>query len=210
MVTETIHQESDSPYAAPLAAVGVPGVFRARIWYRWLITSVIGGIAALSLGIGLFLTLWVKQDAVITTMIGLGLLVLTALSVVPIVARRGPVLRVCRKGLIIRRFGRSEVVDLPSAPGYWRLVLALISGGTCRFPMLRIPWSEMSGVSIMTHQWESILLVQWRPGGRDKLYWVMLRQSEIAALVEQVAADLRAWADNADARVTLPTWGDPE
>ena len=216
-MSETRGRDPELPYAPPLAAVGVPGVFRARTWYRWLILGVIAGIATLCLGTGiLFATVrmipngsgW--RDGVPMMAIGLAIGAVAALSGVPIVARRGPVLRACREGLEVRLFGPSRIYGVPSAPGFGRLTWTLISGGTCRFPMLRIRWAEVGGVMVVSHQWERILAIHREPGGGREGGWVMLRQSEIVAIVDEVARALPDWAGDENAREALPGWGDPE
>ncbi len=217
---ETKNHEPESRYAPPLAAVGVEGVYRARTWYLWLTMSFFGGLAALMLGLGMvqFARLFWAADqgqqqarmaGVTLTAFGLGLGALAGFGGVHIVARRGPALRAYREGVEIRLIGPSGVYGIPSAPRFGRLAWALLSGGRCRLPMLRIPWAEVSAVMVTGGTWSRTLAVHWETDGGRESRWVLLHQSEVAAVVDGVARALRAWAWDEDARKALPGWEDP-
>jgi hypothetical protein len=219
-VSGTSRHDYERHYDPPLAAIGEPGVFRARVWYRVMLVVLFGGIAAPMLVMGpLYLTglfqppgmstaeLW--TGGILSMAFGLVLGTAAVLIGVQVVSRRGAVLRACREGLEIRVFGPSRVYGVPSAPGPVRLAWALLSGRPCRLPMMRVSWETLTGVRATGEALSRVLIVQWKPEPAGQEYYFTVSQAEIAAPVGEVAGALSSWAGGENARASLPGWGDP-
>lgn len=206
-----------------------PHEFRGKRWIYVASALVFGGLAAFSMVMGpLFLTGAMKAadgrpatDAGIALSIfGLAFSVVAALSLFQVLARRQPLLRIRREGIIVNRIATSPLDDFPSIPGIGKLVA-----------LVRIAWLFVSLQGFQQHlvnaPWETFQDAQvWGLAMQRKLtiFSLFFRQvtgasepqcigdqlvfEEVAFVVplDEIARSLTIYAADEAAQQQLPSW----
>jgi hypothetical protein len=210
--------EYDALFAAPggLAGDG-QGVFRSRTWHLAAAALMLGGIAVFGLILGPLFLLGVVTpadgDPEHGRSGGIGLTcgsLLIAMLALPVLfrwwARRQPVVRPYGEGVLLRLVGRSSLDRVPLVPGLVRVAWAVLSGQGLRVQSYRVPWDELTEVTVAGVPMARMLVVQWLPPATGGALEVSFAQDEFAYPPTEVASALRRLKYDRKAREGLPSW----
>jgi hypothetical protein len=129
----------------------MPTEFMAKTWIFVVQSLIFGGLASFSLIFGpLFLVGFMKKangasatDAGIAlTAMSVPLLLVFALAVYNLSARRRPLLRLCREGIEFVEIGSSSLDGIPLIPGWVRIAWLVLSMQGFRKRVVRVPWRD--------------------------------------------------------------------
>jgi hypothetical protein len=134
-----------------MSRLEMPTQFMAVIWIFVVQSIIFGGLATFSLVFGpLFLFGFMNKangapatDAGIAlTAMGVPFMLISALAVYNIRARRRPMLRLCREGIEIVEIGRSSLDGFPLIPGMIRVAWLILSMQGFRRRVVRVLWHD--------------------------------------------------------------------
>jgi hypothetical protein len=200
-----------------------PTQFEAKIWIYLVQALVFGGLAAFSLGFGpLFLFgIMKKADGTPATEAGVALCVMSvplllifALAVFNVRARRRPPLRLYREGLEIVLIGNSSLAGIPLIPGLIRVAWHIISTEGFRQKVACIPWECFQQASVsgppMARQLvivSSPLLLDEKdiPAGSFLVEQVVLQEVAFKTPLDQIAHAINLTASSGPL-THLPSW----
>ncbi len=132
-----------------MSRLEMPTYFMAKTWIFTVQLLVFGGLAAFGLILGplFFLGFMNKANGAPATDAGIGLtamslpfLMVSALALYNIMARRRPLLRICREGIEIVQIGSSSLDRFPLIPGVIRVAWLILSRQGFKRRIVRIPW----------------------------------------------------------------------
>jgi hypothetical protein len=205
-VSGTIAKPAENPFEPPKSRVGViESEFRSRVWPRVIKVCffVLFGlamldVAAMSHPTNAPFAAW----GLVCWLIALG-------HAFQIRARRGPAIRACREGVLVRLTQRSQIPEIPSAPGSVEMVWNLLNGRGARFPMASVPWEEIEAIGVTRLQWHRVLVIQVNSDReRDGSFFLVVPQSELTRSVRRIAVSLSTFFRDSDRRVGLSAWDD--
>jgi hypothetical protein len=202
-----------------------PTRFEAKIWIYVAQALVFGGLAAFSVGLGpLFLFGIMKKadgtpgtDAgVALCMMSVPLLLISALAVFNVLARRRPPLRLYREGLEIVLIGNSSLAGIPLIPGLIRVAWKIISTEGFRQKLACIPWQCFQEAAVcgppMARQLvivaSPLLLLddQDIPAGSFLVEQIVLQEVEFKTPLDQIAEVINLTASASGPLSHLPSW----
>jgi hypothetical protein len=203
--TNTFHTEN--PYAAPEAPLGVAlphrDIFRPRRWHLLASSLTLGIIGTMALVGGLVALRRLPAAQGGFWIAGLGALFLYLAAIVGYQwrARRWPVVRPCREGVLVRLVG----ISATDRPADWR---ALFGGGAFRVQTYRIPWDGFLETRVIVRALSPTLLVVGVPEGSAQPAAFHFVDAEFSAPPALAAAELARLSIAPGDRGDLPGWGD--
>jgi hypothetical protein len=198
--------------------------FNGKTWIYLVLVLVFGGLACFCLLLGpLFLFGVLKRangspatDAgVALTIFAVPFSLLAALALFNILARRRPIIRVCRETLEINLIGSSSLDGVPLIPGAIRIAWLLVSMQGFKQQTLLAPWQslryvQISGPPMARTLTITGLLYRVGPGPAAQATPVanQISFSEAAFDVplDRIAATVDAYWRNVESRRALPSW----
>ncbi len=202
----------------------LPTEFLGKQWIDVVKAIFFGGlgVAALVMGPLCYLGLWKKVDGKAATEAGLGLtlasvffLILFALAVSNISAKRTPLLRICREGIVIRMIGASSLDKTPFIPAFARLVWLVLSFEGFRDRTLYVPWNTFQEVKVTGPMMARLLTIvgptflsseidtSWEPPFANE---TVLPEVTFVKPLQQIADAVRQLHQSPQIRDTLPSW----
>ena len=197
--------------------------FSGKTWIFVAQVVVFGSLGGFSLIMGpLFLTGVIKpangrpgNDAGIAlTIMSIPLLLVFALAVFNLVARRRPILRLCREGLEVNIIGASSLDGIPLIPGLVRVAWLVISMQGFKQQIMWVPWHYLGHVVVsgppMARRLTIDASIPLRHAAPEVIQSAMASQitfHEVAfdASLDQIAASIIAYSQNSASRARLPS-----
>ncbi|MFO1002829.1 MAG: hypothetical protein U0936_21065 [Planctomycetaceae bacterium] len=195
--------------------------FSGKTWIFLVQALVFGGFALVSLTLGPLFLFEIMKDArgqpardagVALTVMSIPLLLVFALAVFNIVARRRPLISLYREGLAINMIGSSSLDGIPLIPGMLRVAWLILSLEGFRQQMLFAPWQSLK----LTHVYGLPMMRQltiagsiFRSTDGDVANSAALAQQvtipEVAfdESLDQIAATINAYCQNSELRNQL-------
>ena len=142
-------------------------------------------------------------------------LLVAALGLFNVLARRRPVIRICREALVINSIGSSSLDNVPLIPGAIRVIWLLVSGQGFKQQLLLVPWQSFRQVQIsgppMVRTLTIAGLIYRAPQGQPAASTPVANQIQFAesafeAPLDQIAATIDGYFRSAEARQSLPSW----
>lgn len=208
-----------------------PTQFRGKTWIFFAQAIIFGQFAVFALVLGpLFLTGAMKRadgrpatDAGIPlTVMGTIFAAVTALAVFNIVARRRPLVRLCREGIVVNRIGVSSLDGVPAIPGFGRAMALLrvawlvVSLQGFRQQLVYSPWesfraAQVSGLTMQRRL--TIFASFFRPPNEEEWpehlgKWITFEEVAFAVPLDHVAHSVTMYFTDVSARQRLPSWHD--
>jgi hypothetical protein len=211
-VSGTIAKLAENPFEPPKARVGaIESEFRSSVWKRGFAAGISGllgfsiwEIAVASRSEELTFVLWCLAVGSFLWLLALG-------NVLQIRARHGPAIRACREGVLVRLTQRSQIPEIPSAPGSIGMVWDLLNGRGARLPVANVLWENIEAIGVTRLGWRRILAVQvnsdHEKGGS---FFLVVPQSELRRSVRRVAVSLNTFFHQPDRRAGLNVWVDAD
>jgi hypothetical protein len=131
--------------------------FTGKTWIFVAQAFVFGGFALFTLMLGPLFLFEIMKDArgqpardagVVLTIMSIPMLLVFALAVFNIVARRRPLICLHREGLAINIIGSSSLDGIPLIPGMIRVAWLILSLQGFKQQMLFMPWQSFVGIQI--------------------------------------------------------------
>ncbi len=198
--------------------------FAGKIWIFVVQALVCGGLAVFSLLLGPLFLFEIMKDArgqpatdagVALTVMSIPFLLVFALAVFNLVARRRPVVRLCRQGLAINMIGSSTLDGTPLIPGAIRVAWLVVSLQGFRQQMVMAPWESLRGARVSGPAMAQTLTIagsmyraSHEPTERPTAIGNLIEFPEVAftAPVEQIAHAINGYCQDATSRGNLPSW----
>ncbi len=209
-----------------MSELAMPTQFMAKRWVFVVQAIFFGAFAAFGLILGpLFLFGFMKDvkgnpatDAGIAlTSMSLPFVLIFALAIYNLKARRRPLLRLCREGIEFVLIGSSSLDGIPMIPGLVRLAWLILSTQGFRQQVVCIPWRDFECATVsgppMDHCLtieDSLSLVtsQALPLGTYATDRIVLREATFRTPLAEIATAINLHASKPDARGGLASWGD--
>jgi hypothetical protein len=203
---------------------GPPTQFTGKTWVFVVQALVVGGLATFSLTLGPLFLFQILKDAngqpatdagVALTIMSVPLLLLVALAVFNIAARRRPLLRVCREGLAINMIGSSSVGGIPLVPGVIRVAWLILSFQGFKQQVLFVPWQSLGDIGISGPPLAQTLTIVGSMFRADDgqirqttlvANQISFRDAAFKSPLEQILGSINAYWQNAESRNALPSW----
>lgn len=201
-----------------------PTVFYAKTWYHVasaLVFTVIGTVSVI-LGPLFLLDVLKRADGkpgteagIALSIIGSFMILVALLGWFNVYARRTPLLRICREGMLINIIGASSLDNVPLVPSILRVAWLILSLQGFKKQVGMIPWesfeaAQATGLPMM----RSLVIVAKivYPNRRDQAgkslqdTRIVFRDAEFRDSLDKVAASIDAFQDDLEARGSLPSW----
>jgi len=201
-----------------------PTQFRGKTWIVVVNAIVFGGLAGFCAVLGPLFLVGVLKPAdgrpgtgagIALSIISVPLVLVFVLAVFHVLARRRPVLRLCREGLEINLLGASSLDDVPLVPVFVRLTWLIVSLQGFRQQLVRARWEDLRGLRITGPPMARTLTIAAAvdrsaspPDGQPgpKANRVSFGEAAFARPLDQVASAIQAYHRNAKLRGRLPSW----
>ncbi len=196
--------------------------FTGKTWIFVVQACVFGGLASFSLILRPLFLFEVMKDArgqpapdagVALTITSVPLALVFALAVFNIVARRRPLLRVCREGLAINMIGSSSLDGIPLVPTLVRVAWLIVSFQGFREQVLFAPWISLHSVKISGLPMVRKLTIAGEMYRSPRIELaepfanqVVFDESAFAVPLEQVVATINEFGQQAGLRDGLRSW----
>ena len=128
-----------------------PTEFRGKTWIFTALAVIFGGLGTFSLVLGPLFFFGAMKDArgrpapdagIALCTMSVPFFLVFSLVLFNLIARRRPILRVCREGVEVHMIGSSVLDGIPLIPGLIRAISAAISLQGFKRSMLRAPWDS--------------------------------------------------------------------
>lgn len=204
----------------------LPTQFSGKTWIFIVQALVFGGLGVFSLVMGpLFLFgIMTRADGrpgtdagIALTILSIPFLLVFALALFNVVARRRPILRVCREGLELNMIGSSSLDGIPLIPGLIRVAWLIISFKGFKQQIVRAPWKSLRHVEVsgppMAHTLTIVASIL-QPPIAQRNSWppianqIAFREVAFDAPLDQIADTINAYSQNIESHNHLPSWSD--
>lgn len=141
-------------------------------------------------------------------------LMLFALALFNILARRQPLLRLCREGIVISMIGSSSLDGVPLIPGLLRVAWLIVSGQGFKKEVLIAPWETVHEARVDGPPMDHTLTVfasfygaadadlgQQEPVAGQ----ITLPEAAYSARLDQIAGAINGFCEKPDTRRDLPS-----
>jgi len=201
-----------------------PTQFRGKTWIVLVNAIVFGGLAGFSSVLGPFFLFGVIKPAdgrpgtgagIALSIISVPLLLVFILAVFHVLARRRPMLRICREGIEINILGASSLDDVPLVPVFLRLAWLIVSLQGFKRQLLRAPWEQFREARISGPPMARTLTIvasvdqsasrskgEPAPTAND----VSFGEAAFDRPLDQVVSAIQAYRRNVELRNRLPSW----
>ena len=202
-----------------------PTQFSGKTWIFIVQALVFGGLGAFGLVLGPLFLLGVLKPAdgrpgtaagIALTVMSVPFLLMFALAAFNVLARRRPILRVCREGLEINMIGSSSLDGVPLVPGLVRVAWLIISFQGFQRQTAWAPWPSFRRVAISGPPMARTLTISGeiiRPPQLDDdrqepfANRIAFHEVEFDAPLDQVAATIEDYSQYTELKQQLPSWG---
>jgi hypothetical protein len=201
-------------------------VFYAKTWYhsaRALVFTVLGLVSVI-LGPLFLFEILKRADGKPGTEAGIALLIIGSFMILlsllgwfNVYARRKPLLRICREGLVVNIIGASSLDNVPLVPGILRVAWLILSLQGFKRQVGMIPWdsfgdAQVTGLPMM----RSLVIVASivYPNRRDQSFKsspgsiIIFRESEFRDSLDKIAAAIHEFHSDQETRVVLQSWNE--
>lgn len=206
-------------------ANSVPPIqFTGKTWIFVVQAVVFGVLGIFSLILGPLFLFEIMKDArgqpavdagVALTVTSVPLLCVFALAVFNTVARRRPVLRVCREGLAVNMIGSSSLDAIPLIPWVIRVTWLIVSLQGFKQQTLLAPWQtvHMADVAGPPMARTLTIIASWNRASDGQFPLPVPVANEIAfpevafrSPLEQIAHAINGYCQDLESRNDLPSW----
>jgi hypothetical protein len=202
-----------------------PTEFRGKTWIFLVLVIIFGGLGAFSLLLGpLFLSGTLKNargqpvpdGGIALCIVSVPFLLLFALAVFNLVARRRPILRVCREGVEVHIIGSSALARIPLIPGLIRVLWPAISLQGFKRSIFRAPWdsfpyADVSGLPMartLTIVGSFRTVCARAASSATVVEQISLPDATFRVLLDRIAATINVCCQDPELRDDLPSWND--
>ena len=201
-----------------------PTQFTGKTWIFVVQALVFGGFAGFSLLLGPLFLLGILERAdgkpgteagVALTIMGVPFLLIAALAIFNIIARRRPILRICREGLAVNMIGSSSLDGTPLLPSLVRVAWLIVSLQGFRQQILLAPWESLRGAGVSGLPMARSLTIAGAMFHAADIHFAQPDQAadqivfpEVAVNepLDRIATTVNAYFRNAEFRDRLPSW----
>lgn len=199
-------------------------VFYAKTWYHVasaLVFTVIGTVSVI-LGPLFLLDVLKRADGkpgteagIALSIIGIFMILVALLGWFNVYARRTPLLRICREGILINVIGVSSLDNVPLVPSIFRVAWLILSLQGFKKQIGFIPWesfeaAQATGLPMM----RSLVIVAkifYSNRGDQSLHLplassIIFREVEFRHSLDKVSTAIREFHSDLDARGALTSW----
>ncbi|MEW4571381.1 hypothetical protein AB1L88_26200 [Tautonia sp. JC769] len=207
----------------------MPTAFMGKTWIFVVQAITFGIFAAFGLGLGpLFLLgIMVRADGrpgtdagIAMCLMGIPLLLIFAMAVFNLRARREPLLRLCREGIEIVRVGSSSLDGIPMIPAVLRIAWLIVSTEGFRKTVVHVPWGDVLGARVTGPRMARRLVIVVSParaeaeddrlsGGAGPGGEITLDEFEFKTPLDQIAEAIHSAANAPVGFGQLPSWDEP-
>lgn len=191
--------------------------FYGKTWVLTVQLLVFGGFAAFGLAFGLLFLAGIMKDAydeprpeagIALTLTGLVLAPIAAVAGYGLLARRLPIIRLCREGLEMRLIGRTSMDGVPLLGSLLKWAWAAISLQGFKTQCVRVEWMFVQGAEIVGLPMMRTLRILWitLPAG---VTGVEFSEAELQPRLEQVDEAVAQLRRHPELRAALPSWSTP-
>lgn len=203
-----------------------PTQFRGKTWIFIVQALVFGGLGGFSLLLGPLFLFGVMKDAagkpavdagIALSIMSVPLLLIFTLAVFNLVARRRPILRICREGIEINVIGSSALDDVPLIPGVIRVAWLVVSFQGFRQQTVRAPWAQFREVQISGAPMVRVLTIYASFLRRTDMLagqsaalarQISFRDADFDVPLDQIASAIVAHSEKIESDDHLPSWDD--
>jgi hypothetical protein len=137
-----------------------------------------------------------------------------ALAVFNLMARRRPILRLCREGLEVNQIGVSSLDGVPLVPGWIRVAWLILSRQGFRQELVRTHWQTLESVHTggvpmaRTLTIDAAFYRRADADGSPSISQLCFREVAFEVPVDHIALAVNGFAHDPDSRGLLPSWND--
>jgi hypothetical protein len=147
------------------------------------------------------------------TLIGAALAPVFLLAAFNLIARKRPLVRICREGLELAVIGASTLDRIPFVPGLARLAWSIVSLQAFSRHVLRVVWDEIDSVRAVGMPMSRMLLIEGvirdsRLASSDLAARVAVSFDEAALKtpLDQIVISVQEFVHEPSLRQALPSW----
>lgn len=210
--------------AEPMAHRAPPTQFAGKTWIFIAQALVFGALSLFGFLLGPLFLLQIVKDArgrpatdagVALLLVSVPMLLVFLLAVFNIVARRQPLIRLCREGLAINVIGSSTLDGVFLIPGIVRVAWLIISLQGFGQQMLLAPWQSLQQARVSGPPMARTLTIiasLYRPADPQAselipvAKQIAFREVAFRTPLEQIAQEINRYSKVAESRNSLPSW----
>ncbi|GAC1451915.1 MAG: hypothetical protein NVSMB9_36910 [Isosphaeraceae bacterium] len=211
-----------------MSRLEMPTQFMAKTWIFLVQAIVFGGLASFGLIMGPLSLFGFVHDVngapaidagVGLTAMSVPFLLVFALAVYNIRARRRPLLRLCREGIEIVEIGSSSLDGIPLIPGLIRLAWLILSTQGFRRRVVLVPWRNFQDARVSgppmarrltIHARQSLGTAEELPRNSLVIDQIVLEEVMFSTPLDQIAEAIQWYANGSTDLEDLASWNDVE
>jgi len=199
-------------------------VFYAKTWYHIAGALIFTFVGSVSVILGpLFLFDILKradgkpgtEGGIAMTILGSFMMLIALLGWFNVYARRTPLLRICREGMLINVIGASSLDNVPLVPGILRVAWSILSLQGFKKQVGMIPWESFTGAKVtglpMARTLVIVASIDYPDRKGQSLHslqdsiWVF-REAEFRDSLDKIAAAIHDFHHDLESREALSSW----
>jgi hypothetical protein len=200
--------------------------FTGKTWIHIAVAIVFGSLAIFGLTFGPLFLFEIMKNArgqpaadagVALTIMSIPLSLVFALAVFNILARRRPILRVCREGLAINMIGSSSLDGIPFIPGIIRVAWLIISLQGFKQYVVWVPWESLQNAVVFGPRMSLTMVIigaVFQPTHAETATRIPIaneltfHEAAFRARLDEIASSINTHHQYPKSRENLPSWNE--